>query len=91
MFLLSGTAEDVRPFAATAASIQTGSYLGEVVVLLGVSLQAQLVQQVVVPSFHYLIEDVKVPLPVILMNDPRLLQQVVEDVAPNCVPLRASS
>lgn len=75
--LLSGTSEDVRPCATNATFIQTVSYLGEIVVLLGVSLQAQLVQQLVVPSFHYLIEDVKVSLPVILMHNPRLLQQVV--------------
>lgn len=74
-----------------AASVQTGSYLGEVAVLLGVSLQAQLVQQVVVPSFHELIEDVEVSLPVILMHHPRLLQQVVQDVAPDGVPLQPPS
>lgn len=66
-------------------------YLGEVVVLVGVSLQAQLVQQVVVSPLHDLIEDVKVSLPVILVHDPRLLQQVVQDVASDGVPLWASS
>lgn len=68
---MSGSAPQLPLF------LQAVSYLGEVVVLLGVSLQAQPVQQVVVPSFHHLIEDVKVSLSVILMHDPRLLQQVV--------------
>lgn len=67
------------------------SYLGKIAVLLGVSLQAHLAEQVVVSSLHQLVEDVKVSLPVILMHDPRLLQQVVQNVAPDSVPLWASS
>lgn len=75
----------------TATLIQTLPYLGEVVVLLGVSLQAQLAQQDVISSLHYLVEDVKVSFPVILMHHPRLLQQVVQDMAPDGIPLRAST
>lgn len=67
------------------------AYLGEIVVMLGVSLQAQLVQEVVLSSLHKLVEDVEVPLPVILMHDPRLLQQVVQDMTPDSVALWASS
>lgn len=67
------------------------AYLGEIVVMLGVSLQAQLVQEVVLSSLHKLVEDVEVSLPVILMHDPRLLQQVVQDMTPDSVALWASS
>lgn len=59
--------------------------------MLGVSLQAQLVQEVVLSSLHKLVEDVEVSLPVILMHDPRLLQQVVQDMTPDSVALWASS
>lgn len=58
--------------------------------MLGVSLQAQLVQEVVLSSLHELVEDVKVSLPVILMHDPRLLQQVVQDMTSDSVALWAS-
>lgn len=75
-------------FTGTASSY---AYLGEIVVMLGVSLQAQLVQEVVLSSLHKLVEDVEVPLPVILMHDPRLLQQVVQDMTPDSVALWASS
>lgn len=64
--------------------------MGEIVVMLGVSLQAQLVQEVVLSSLHELVEDVKVSLPVILMHDPRLLQQVVQDMTSDSVALWAS-
>lgn len=67
------------------------AYLGEIVVMLGVSLQAQLVQEVVLSSLHKLVEDVEVSLPVILMHDPRLLKQVVQDMTPDSVALWASS
>lgn len=67
------------------------AYLGEIVVMLGVSLQAQLVQEVVLSSLHKLVEDVEVSLPVILMHDPRLLQQVVQDMTSDGVALWASS
>lgn len=58
-------------------------YLDQVLVLLGVSLQAQSSQQVLLSSFDHLIENVEVPLPVVLVDHPGLLQQVVDDVAAN--------
>lgn len=58
--------------------------------MLAVSLQAHLVQQVVLPSLHQLVEDVEVSLPVILMHHPRLLQQVVQDMSSDSIPLWAS-
>lgn len=38
--------------------------------MLAVSLQTQLVQQVIVSSLHQLVEDVEVSFSVILMHDP---------------------
>lgn len=58
--------------------------------MLAVSLQAQLVQQVVLSSLHQLVEDVKVSLPMILVHDPRLLQQVVQHVSSDSITLWAS-
>lgn len=58
--------------------------------MLGISLQAQLAEQLVLSSLHQLIEDVEVSLSVILMSDPGLLQQVVQDMATNGIPLKAS-
>ncbi|KAF3850865.1 hypothetical protein F7725_012637 [Dissostichus mawsoni] len=48
--------------------------------------QAHLLQQVVLPSLHQLVEDVEVSLPVILMHHPRLLQQEDKILDPNPVP-----
>lgn len=75
----------------TGTASLSHAYLGEIVVMLGVSLQAQLVQEVVLSSLHKLVEDVEVSLPVILMHDPRLLKQVVQDMTPDSVALWASS
>lgn len=58
--------------------------------MLAVSLQAQLMQQVLLSSLHQLVEDVEVSLPVILMHDPRFLQQVVQDMSSNSIPLWTS-
>lgn len=58
--------------------------------MLGISLQAQLVEQVVLSSLHQLIEDVEVSLPVILMYDPGLLQKVVQNMAADGIALSAS-
>lgn len=57
------------------------THLDQILVLLGVPLQAQTSQQVLLPSLNQLIEDVEVPLPVVLVNHTGLLQQVVDDVA----------
>lgn len=53
----------------------------QILVLLGVPLQAQTSQQVLLSSLDQLIEDVEVPLPVVLVNHAGLFQQVVDDVA----------
>lgn len=58
-------------------------YLDEVLVLLRIPLQAQASQQVFLPSFDQLIENVEVPLSVVLVDNAGLLQQVVDDVASN--------
>lgn len=57
------------------------TYFDQILVLLGVPLQAQASQQVLLSSLDQLIEDVEVPLPVVLVNHPGLFQQVVDDVA----------
>lgn len=41
--------------------------------MLAASLQAKSIQQVVLSSVHELVEDVEVPLPVVLMDNPWLL------------------
>lgn len=56
------------------------SHLHQILVLLGVFLQPQSPQQVLLSSLDELIKDVEVPLAVALMHDARLLQQVVQDV-----------
>lgn len=63
--------------------------LDQVLVLLGVPLQAQAPQQVLLSSLDQLIEDVEVPLPVVLVNHAGLFQQVVDDVAPHRSALMA--
>jgi len=79
--------------AGSHDSIPTGSlrstHLGEVVVTLAASLQAQPAQELLLSSLHQLVEDVEVSLSVILMHDSGLLQQVVEDVASDSTPLWA--
>lgn len=52
-------------------------------ILLGALFQAQPPQQVLLPSFQQLVENVEVSLPMILMHDSGFLQEVVQDVAPN--------
>ncbi|TNN56669.1 hypothetical protein EYF80_033096 [Liparis tanakae] len=62
-------------------------HLAQVGVALAASLQAQAVQQLLLSSLQQLVEDVEVSLSVVLMHDSGLLQQVVEDVSPDRVPL----
>lgn len=57
------------------------THLDQVLVLLSVPLQAQTPQQVLLPSFNQLIENVEVPLSMVLVDHAGLLQQVVDDVA----------
>lgn len=56
-------------------------------VVLRVSFQVQCVEQVVVPSIQKLVEDVEVPLTVVLVNYTGFLQQVVQDVSAHWCPL----
>lgn len=57
------------------------THFDQVLVLLSVPLQTQAPQQVLLASFNQLIENVEVPLAVVLVDHARLLQQVVDDVA----------
>lgn len=57
------------------------THFDQVLVLLRVPLQAQAPQQVLLPTFDQLIENVEVPLSMILVDYARLLQQIVNDVA----------
>lgn len=59
------------------------SYFDQVLVLLRVPLQAQAPQQILLPSLDQLVKNVKVPLPVVLVDNAGLLQQVVDYVATN--------
>lgn len=56
--------------------------------MLAVSLQAEPAEQIFLSSLHQLIEDVKVPLPVVLVHHTRFLQQITQDVTTNCTTLR---
>ena len=56
-------------------------YLREIVVVQAVSLKTELLQKIILSSLHQLVEDVEVPLSVVLMDHPGLLQQIVEDVS----------
>lgn len=56
-------------------------HLHQVQVALRVPFQAQPAQQLLLAAFQQLVEDVEVPLPVVLVHHPGLLQQVTEDVA----------
>lgn len=57
-------------------------------ILLWVLLKAQPPQQILLPSFQQLVEDVEVPLTVVLVHNSGFLQEVVQDVAPNRSPLK---
>lgn len=59
---------------------QQRTHLDQILVFLWVSLKVQFIEQVVVCSIQELIEDVEVPLTVVLVHNPRFLQQVVQDV-----------
>lgn len=63
------------------------THLDQILVVLRVSLKVQRVKQVVIPSIQKLIEDVEVPLAVVLVYYTRFLQQVVQDVTANWCPL----
>lgn len=56
-------------------------HLDQVLILLCVSLQAEPSQQVLLSSLDYLVENVEIPFSMVLVDHPRLLQQVVNDVA----------
>lgn len=56
-------------------------------ILLWVLLKAQPPEQVLLPSLQQLVEDVEVPLAVVLVHNSGFLQEVVQDVAPNRSPL----
>lgn len=53
------------------------THLDQILVALRVSFKVQHFKQVVIPPIQKLIEDVKVPLPVVLMYYTRFFQQVV--------------
>ncbi|KAG7275113.1 hypothetical protein CRUP_009473 [Coryphaenoides rupestris] len=53
----------------------------------GLLFEAQLPQQVLLPTLDQLVEDVEVALAMVLVDHPRLLQQVVDDVATHRRPL----
>lgn len=57
-------------------------------ILLWVLLKAQPPQQILLPSFQQLVEDVEVPLTVVLVHNSGFLQEVVQDVASNRSPLK---
>lgn len=65
------------------SSEEPDSYFDQVLVLLRVPLQAQAPQQILLPSLDQLVKNVKVPLPMVLVDNAGLLQQVVDDVATN--------
>ena len=64
-------------------------YLYQVTVVLAVPLQAQPAEELVISPGHQLVKYVEVPLSVVLMHHPRLLQQVAQDVAPHGSSLSA--
>lgn len=55
--------------------------------MLAVSLQAEPAEQIFLSSLHQLIEDVKVPLSVVLVHHTGFLQQITQDVTTNCTTL----
>lgn len=57
------------------------THLYQVQVVLGVSFQTQPAQCLLLTSLQQLVEDMEVPLPVILVYNSGLLQEVTEDVA----------
>lgn len=59
---------------------QMQSYFDQVLVLLQVPLQAQVSQKVLITPLDQLVENVEVPLPVVLVDHARLLEQIVDDV-----------
>lgn len=56
--------------------------------MLAVSLQAEPAEQIFLSSLHQLIEDVKVPLSVVLVHHAGFLQQITQDVTADCTTLR---
>lgn len=61
--------------------------LDQILVFLWVSLKVQFIKQVVICSIQELIEDVKVPLTMVLVHNTGFLQQVVQDVTAHWRPL----
>lgn len=60
-----------------AISLLHHTHLDQILVALRVSFKVQHVKQAVIPSIQKLIENMEVPLAVVLMHYTRLLQQVV--------------
>lgn len=63
------------------------TYLDQIEIFLRVSFQVQCVEQVIVRSIQELIEDVEVPLTLVLVHHSWFLQQVVQDVTAHRCPL----
>lgn len=59
--------------------------------MLAVPLQAEPAEQTFLSSLHQLVENVKVSLSVVLVDHAGLLQQVTQDVTPNCTTLGEKS
>lgn len=65
----------------------THTHLDQILVALRVSFKFQRFEKLIVPSVQKLIEDVEVPLTVVLMYYTGFLQQVVDDVSAYWCPL----
>lgn len=63
------------------------AHLDQAVVVLRVSFQTQCVKQVIITSIQKLIEDVEVPLTVVLVYYSGFFQQIVQDVTAHWCPL----
>lgn len=83
---LAGWAPWVAPGSACPPP---STHLHQIQVALGVSFQAQPAQRLLLTPLQQLVEDVEVPLPVILVHHAGLLQEVTEDVATHRGTLRA--
>lgn len=80
----------LQPWAPRVApALPAATHLHQVQVALGVALQAQPEQRLLLTPLQQLVEDVEVPLPVVLVHHSGLLQEVTEDVAAHGGPLWA--
>lgn len=55
--------------------------------MLAVPLQTEPAEQIFLSSLHQLIEDVKVPLSMVLVHHTGFLQEITQDVTTNCTTL----